>query len=74
MVLPSVPEIHPFCTTFSFIKAMINTKIKSIINYHNKAIEYIRDWVKKDAEVICVAKWNDGKEALQGVTLCMEEK
>lgn len=42
MVLPSVPEIHPFCTTFSFIKAMINTKIKTIINYHNKAIEYIR--------------------------------
>lgn len=74
MVLPSVPEIDPFCTTFSFIKAMINTKIKTIINYHNKAIEYIRGWVKKDAEVIYLAEWNDGKGALQGATLWMEEK
>lgn len=74
MVLPSVLEICPFCTTFPFIEAMMNTKIKTTINYHDKATEYIQSGVKKDAEVICLAKWNDRKGAAQGAMLCMEEK
>lgn len=74
MVLPSVPEISPFCTTFPFLKAMMNTKIKTTINYHNKAIEYMGSGRKKDAEVICLATWNDRKGAVQRAMLCMEEK
>lgn len=64
----------PFLYYLSIYQGHDEYKTKTIINYHNKAIEYIRSWVKKDAEVICLAKWNDRKGAVQGAMLRMEEK